>query len=126
MKIHQKLINLGILVGFLICYLEWPGHSSFLFQLEFDILAGNISDRSTFTHPLVLIPFAGQLFILYTLFQKIPNRRLVSIGVILMSVLVGLIFIIGVMGMQFGIFSSTLLFIICSILHFKNVSEVKL
>ena len=121
-----RLINLGLLLSFLICYLEW-GHdnSSFVFQTEYLLFFKKSEAVSTFIHPLIIIPFFGQVLILYTLFQKIPGRRITIIGMILLSILVLLITFVGILSLNLKIIVSTLPFILISILILIKRKEYK-
>lgn len=121
---NQRLINIALFISFLICYLEWgKENSTYIFQAEWEILFQREHSRDTFTHPLVLIPFIGQLLILFTIFQKRPSRRLTTIGIILMGILVLLITLIGALSMKWKIMLLTIPFITCSFIHFLKRTD---
>jgi hypothetical protein len=106
-----RFINLALLITSLLCYLEWGGgNSGFLFQLEYELFKQDDLAHS-FTHVMVFAPLAGQLLLLFTVFQKTPGRRLTTIGIGLLSLLVLMIFLVGVLGLNYKIFLSTLPFI---------------
>lgn len=106
-----RLINIGLLVTSLLCYLEWGGgNSGFLFQMEYELFRQSDLSHS-FTHIMVLAPVAGQLLLLITLFQRSPGRRLTLWGIILLSVLILMIFLIGILGLNYKIFFSTVPFL---------------
>jgi amino acid transporter len=109
----KQLLNFCLLLSSLIAYLEWGGgNSTFLFQAEYDILFGASGTKETFAHPAVLIPLAGQLALLITLFQKRPNRILTLIGLISLSLLILFIFFIGLLSLNFKMALSALPFIV--------------
>ncbi|MBK9983713.1 MAG: hypothetical protein IPP15_22910 [Saprospiraceae bacterium] len=112
-----RLINTGLLLSFLVCYLEW-GHdnSSFVFQVEYLVFFQKDHSANTFTHPLIIIPFLGQLLILFTIFQKKPGRRLTWIGLILLGILVLVILLVGLLSLNYKIILSTVPFILFSML----------
>src|SRR5690349_982310 len=115
-----RLINVAILATSLICYLEWGGgNSGFLFQMEFELFRKDDLANS-FTHVMVLAPMAGQLILLFTVLQKNPGRRLTAVGIGLLSVLVLMIFLVGILSLNYKIFLSTLPFILCAILFIRN------
>ena len=117
---NPRLINLALLITSLICYLEWGGgNSGFLFQMEYELFKQTDLTHSL-THVMVLAPLVGQLLLLVTLFQKTPGRRLTAIGVGLLSVLILMIFLVGILGLNYKILLSTLPFIITSILFIKK------
>ena len=113
-----KPLAIAILAAFLVCYLEWGGgNSAFVAQVEYQVLFGK-PEAQTFAHPMIAIPFLGQLLVLYTLFQKTPSRRLASIGIVLMGVLVLLLTLIGVLSANAKILLSTVPFLALAVLHF--------
>ena len=113
----QRLLNLGLLLAFLVCYLEWgQDQSSFLFQMEYSIFFEKKESIDTFTHPFIIIPFIGQLLIFYTLFQKKPNRKLTVIGLSLLSILVLLILLVGLLSLNIKIILSTITFLLISLM----------
>lgn len=115
-----RFINLALLITPLICYLEWGGdNSGFLFQMEVELFRQDDLFHSM-THVMVLAPLVGQLLLLFTLFQKNPGRRLTAIGIGLLSVLVLMISLVGILGLNYKIFLSTIPFIITAILFIKK------
>jgi hypothetical protein len=115
---QQKLVLLAILLAFLGCYMEWGGgNSAFVAQAEYQILFGK-PEAQNFAHPMIAIPFAGQLSVLITLFQKTPSRRLASIGILLMGVLVLLLALIGALSASARIGLSTLPFLVLAVIFF--------
>ena len=114
----QRLVNLGLILSFLVCYLEWGGgHSAFVAQAEYQVLVGK-PEAQNFAHPMIAIPFIGQLLVLFTLFQRSPSRRLTTIGVILMGVLVLFLAVIGVLAGNVKTGLSTVPFLALAVLHF--------
>lgn len=117
----KKLINLGLLLSPLVCYLEWgKNQSSFLFQAEYLLFFGSSNTANSFTHPLVLLPFCGQLLILYSLFQPHPNRRLTLIGLLMMAPLIFMILLAGLLSLNPKIILSTIPFVVVSVLFFRH------
>lgn len=116
----KKLLNFGLLIFFLVGYLEWgQTESTYIFRGELDVLQKLFTDPMSVLHPLILIPFGGQLILLFTIFQNTPSRRLTLIGLACLSILILVIFLIGVMGLNFKMLGSTLPFIITGILVLK-------
>ncbi len=116
----KKWLNLGLLLFFLIGYLEWgQTESTYIFRGELDVLQKLFTDPMSVLHPLILIPFSGQLILLFTLFQNIPSRRLTLIGLACLSILILVIFLIGAMGLNFKMLGSTIPFLITGILVLK-------
>ena len=96
----------------LFCYLEWGGgNSAFIYEAEYEILFQNKNKADSFTHPVVLIPFCGQLLLLFSLFKKNPSKRLVFTGLSMMGILVLLILLVGLLSMNGRIVGFTLPFL---------------
>jgi heme A synthase len=115
-----KWLILLLLLAFLIIYLEWgKGNSMFVFQMEYEILAGKTDTKNVFMHPLVAMPFIGQLLLLFSLFQKQSNRKLIVASIVLMGILVFMCLLAGVLSKNLRIVGSTLPFITIAILVVK-------
>lgn len=112
----KKILNLCVVLTSLIGYLEWgTDNSAFLGQTEYELIFGAKSLQNMI-HPFVIVPLAGQLLLLITLFQKTPSRLLSYIGLASLSLLLVFIFIIGAMTPNFKMLASTIPFIISGIL----------
>lgn len=112
----KKLLNLGLLLTSLFGYLEWgTDQQAFLFQVEMELLLKIGNDIKAFLHPFILIPLAGQLMILYSLFQRTPGRKLSLIGLACLSTIMLLLFFIGLITLNIKILLSALPFIITGI-----------
>lgn len=115
----QRLINIGLILSLMICYMEWgKGSSIFIYQAEYELFLQKNRNTDNFTHPLILAPFLGQLLLAFTLFQKSPSRRITLIGIILMGLLVFFISLSGWLSLNIKTIASTLPFIILTIIHF--------
>jgi predicted membrane channel-forming protein YqfA (hemolysin III family) len=96
--------------------MEWgKTNTAFVFETEYYLFVKTTDTRSSFTHPLILIPLLGQLCILFSLFSKRRSKILVFAGMILMSVLVLFIFLAGILSLNVKMISSCLPFILLSI-----------
>lgn len=112
----RKLLNACLLLTSLIGYLEWgKGMHAFLFEVEYQLLFVKTPDKQAFMHPFVLVPIVGQLLLLFTLFQKVPSRWVSMGGLLCLSLIMVLIFIIGIMGMNIRILLSAVPFIVTGI-----------
>ena len=112
-----KLLNAALIATSVLAYLEWSGDSSmFLLSAEAEIIAKLFTDPASVIHPFTLLPLAGQLILLATLFQKRPGRGLTYVGLGCIALLLYFIFIIGIMAMNIKIFGSTLPFVTISVL----------
>lgn len=108
-------------------YLEWGGgNHTYLFQGEAEIITKLFTDPKSVLHPFTVFPMISQLLLLITLFQKMPNRKLTYIGIIGLSLLLGFMFIIGAMTLNYKIIFSTVPFIIAAILTLRNLKTGKL
>lgn len=110
---QKKILNLLLIICSLCGFLEWGKNDHmYLFQAEAEIMGKLFTNPGSVTHPFILLPLAGQLILLFTLFQKIPNKFLTIIGVGFLGLLLGFMFIIGIIGMKYKIVISTLPFLL--------------
>jgi len=107
-----KILNLLLLISSLFGYLEWgTDNHAFLFESEREVFAKLFTEPQSVAHPFVLIPLLGQLLLFITLFQKKPSRMLTYIAIGSLGLLLGLMFVIGLMGFKIKILLSTLPFL---------------
>ncbi len=106
-----RIINIGLLLSFSICYLEWPGNSNYMFQLQYAVFTTN-DLVGVFTHPVIIAPLIGQLLILISLFKSRADKRLTFLGMILLGLIVLLFLSIGVMNLNMLMIISTIPFLL--------------
>ena len=116
-----KLLNLLLVFSSLFGFLRWGGgNTMFLFEAEALIFSKVLVNPEEVIHPLIVLPVVGQILLIITVFQKAPNRILTIIGIILLSLLLGLILVIGLIEMDWRIVGSVLPFFM---LVFLSVSK---
>ncbi len=116
----KRFINICLFMAFLMGYLEWgKNRHAFIFQIETEILIKGFTDFKSIFHPLILIPFAGQLMILVTIFQKKISRVVSLAGLACLSTFMILLFIIGLLTLNFKVTGSTIPFMIAGIFVLK-------
>jgi hypothetical protein len=121
----KKGYGIGLLLSFLICYLEWGHQRAFIFQMEYEFFVSTIT-LSSLLHPFILLPFIGQLLLLYPLFLKDPNPKLILTGMILLGLLAWFIFIISIISLNPEMIACSLPFTLTSILfirHYKTLNR---
>jgi len=111
----KKLLNLCLLLSFQLGYLEWgKDYHTFIFQAEAEIISKAMSSAASAVHPLIVIPLAGLLILLYTLFQKTPSRFLSFSGLACLSVLMLLLLFIGITAGKWKIAVSVIPFFVAA------------
>ena len=123
-----KILNLLLIISSMSAYLEWgPDQSMFLIEGEMEILSKLFSDPLSVAHPFVLLPLAGQVLLLITLFQKNPSATLSLLGMAAITLLLLFIFLIGLMNLHIKILFSSLPFVVIGIIsvlhHWKRKKE---
>ena len=117
----SKLLNLGLLITSLLGYHEWGGdNSSFIFQMEWEVISKMLGDFSAGNSPFVIIPLLGQILLAFTLFQKTPSRRLTYIGIGMLGLLLFFIFLIGIMTLNYKTVLSFLPFVFLVVITIKH------
>lgn len=115
------MLALGLIIASWIPYLEWGAdNKKFLIELEIELMSNIFKDPLSVIHPLIIIPFLGQLLLIYTLFQKKINKKLALAGFIGMGILVGVILVVGVISSNIKMLISTLPFFIIGILLIRH------
>lgn len=112
----QRLINAALFVTFLFCLIEWGGgHSYFLFQMEYEFFTQINEKLGSFTHPLILLPFCGQLLLLVTFLQKQPSRKLSMAGLLLTVPLAFMILLAGIFSLNYKMIISVMPYTIAAV-----------
>jgi len=117
-----KVLNILLILTSLIDFLEWgKDQKQFLFQLEGEIINKFFSDPISVLHPFTLLPFFGQIMLLITLFQSVPSRIMTYIGITCLGLLLGFMFVIGLISLDFKILISTIPFLVTSFMTIKQL-----
>lgn len=121
-----KILILLIIVTSLFGYLEWgKNNSSFLYAGEFEVFKKLFTDPGSIVNPFIIAPLIGQILLLVTLFQRLPNKYLTYSGIACLSLLLGLMTFIGIIDLNFKILISSLPFIITSFLSIRELRRLK-
>lgn len=67
----RQIINIGLILSFQLCYLEWPNNASFIFQAEYEIFTKTEQLIKNFMHPIILIGLLLKLLFYLQLSLKI-------------------------------------------------------
>lgn len=122
----SKVLNFLLIISSLLGYLEWGGNKYlFLFQAEGEILLKLFTDAASVLHPLIILPLIGQAILLVTLFQKTPSKILTYISIGGLGVLLVLMFVIGLLDLNFKIIASTIPFIVVAVLAVRHYRTIK-
>ncbi len=114
--IKSKILNIALVLSSLIGYLEWgDDNKSLLAQAEMEIIFKLFSDPRSILHPLILLPFFGQLILIFTLLQKKPGRMLTIAGILCIGILILLILIVGILSRNYKIVLSAMPFCVLSL-----------
>jgi hypothetical protein len=113
MELKSKILNLLLILTSLIGFLEWGKDSKmFLYQAEAEIISKLFTDPVSVLHPFTILPLAGQIVLFITLFQHKPNKTLTFISIGGIGLLLVLMFVIGILSLNFKILLSTIPFLV--------------
>ncbi|MEZ4905861.1 MAG: hypothetical protein R2822_30880 [Spirosomataceae bacterium] len=122
----SKIFNFLLVITSLLGYLEWSGNShSFLFQAEGEIFSKLFTDPISILHPFTVLPLLAQVILLFTLFQKMPSKTLTYLSIGGLGILLVFMFIIGLLSSNYKIISSTIPFLVTSILAIRHYRKIK-
>lgn len=120
---NLRIINIALLVAFSICYLEWGKNmSTFVFQVEYDVLFRNTKDAETFGHPVILSALLGQLLLVFSAIHRI--KWVNHLGVIFLSLIVFIFLLSGVLSLNLKIIASVLPFLVLAITYFVHSKRI--
>ena len=120
----SRWLNILLLIASLFGYLEWGGNNhAFLFQAEQEWMSRLFYDPKSITHPFILIPFLAQIILLITLFQRQPSKWLTYISIAGLGLLLGFMFVIGILSGNFKIIISTLPFLVLSLITIRHYHQ---
>lgn len=121
---RRKILNLLLILTSLIGYLEWGGNShAFLFQAEGEILRKICIAPASLIHPIIILPLAGQLLLVFTLFQKQPSRILTYISLGALGVLMLLVLFVGALNLNLKTIFSAVPFLVVAVItliHYRK------
>lgn len=121
---NQKILNALLIVFSMIAYLEWgKNNSMFLIEGEVEVMQKLFSDPLSVLHPFTIIPLLGQVLLIITLFQKTPGKKITYTGLICISLLLVLVFTIGLITLNYKTILSTLPFLIFAILTIRALRK---
>lgn len=117
----SKILNLLLIITSLLGFLEWGGNNhSFLFQAEAELLSKVFTDPTSVIHPFTILPLLGQVILIVTLFQRTANKTLTYISIGCLGILLGFMFVIGLMSLNFKIILSIIPFLVVAILTIRH------
>lgn len=108
----SKILNTLLIISSLFGFLEWGENKTmFLIQVEAEIFSTILKDPGSLIHPFILLPLLGQILLLLTLVQKIPNTIMTYLGIGGVGIIMALIFLIGCLNINFMMLLSTIPFL---------------
>ncbi len=94
---RRRWINGFLVLSSLVGYLRWGGgQNAFFLEIEAGILSELTNKPLDLLHPAIGMPFSGQILLLITLFQSVPNRVVSWLGFGLLSPLILFVLIISI------------------------------
>lgn len=126
-KQHKnRTLHFLLILTSLLGYLEWSGNShAFLFQAEMEVFIKLLSDPSSLLHPFIILPIIGQGLLLVTLFQTNPSKVLAYISICGLGLLLGFMFVVGLISLNYKIICSTvpfLMMVVVTVRHYRRPS----
>jgi uncharacterized membrane protein len=119
-----KILISLLIVTSLFGHLEWgQGKQMFLFQVEAEIFTKILKDPLSVLHPFTVLPFIGQLNLLFTLFQKQPGKVLTFIGMGCIGILLALVLFIGIISLNFSILFSAVPFFVVAFFTIRQLRK---
>ena len=121
-----RILNLLLLLSSLLGYLEWNGGNHvFLYTAEVDVFTKLFAHPLEVIHPLIVLPFLGQIALVLTVFQKVPSPFLTYLGIGCLGILLVLMLFVGLLSRNVKIILSTLPFLFLAVLVLLQFKKAK-
>ena len=122
----DKSLNILIIITSLFGYLEWSGNNhSFLFQAEAEVISRLFTDPLSVAHPFTILPLLGQLILIGTVFQKSPSKTLTFMSIGCLGILIGFMFVVGLISLNYRIIISTIPFLSASVITIRHYNKTR-
>ena len=122
----SKILSGLLIITSLLGFLQWGKNQElFLFQAEAEIITKLFTDTMSVIHPFTLLPLMGQLLLLFTLFQNPPSKKLTYVSIGALGLLLGFMFIIGILSLNYKILLSVIPFWITAIMTIRHHRKIK-
>ncbi len=120
----SKFFSILLLITSLLGYLEWSGNNHiFLYQAEIEVLQKLLTKPISILHPFTIMPILGQLCLIVTIFQRLPNKKLIYFSIFALGILLVFMFIVGIIALKYRIIISTIPFILASFMTIRYYKE---
>ena len=120
----SKFFSILLLITSLLGYLEWSGNNHiFLYQEEIEVLQKLLTKPISILHPFTIMPILGQLCLIVTIFQRLPNKKLIYFSIFALGILLVFMFIVGIIALKYRIIISTIPFILASFMTIRYYKE---
>ena len=124
MLMNKKLLHLLVIIASLIGYLEWGNKQHlFIFQAEAQIFYSLLKHPSSVFHPLVVLPFLGQLLLATNMFKPNPKSIVSILGVCCIAILFLLLLLAGLLSKNYKIIMFTIPFFISAYLLLRSCKK---
>jgi len=119
--VKKKLLLLGLILAFSICYTEWGGgQSAFIFEMELEFFASLRKNLTAFAHPLILAGLLGQLGLIYGMMVSKPRFCIIATCLAFLGLVVGIFLLAGLLSLNFKIIGSTIPFWVLVLFWFRT------
>jgi hypothetical protein len=119
-----KKNHLLLILSSFFVFLEWPDQHYFIFQIELELFSKLFIKPSEILHPFIIIPFGAQLLLLFSVLKKRTNMLFSIFGIGGLLMLIGFVFFIGLITLNWKIILSCLPFFGFSILTIYNLFSI--
>ena len=112
-------VNIALLLSFQCCGIVWKEEILCIPQLEYTIFSTGKSWWESISHPLILTGLIGQVLLLMHAFNRRWNRKINTLTVSLLCMLVLFLAFVGMLSKEFKMVAMQLPFLLCVLFYFK-------
>ena len=122
----RRFVNLLMLIAFQIGYMEWPPHNSmFVFQAQYEIFSKTDRLLTNLFHPIILLGLLAQIILLIGAFLPNLNKKINTIGIIGLGLLMLLFLLISILSKNLKMFLATLPYLSITVYFFWNYNKLE-
>jgi hypothetical protein len=121
---RRRIFALLTLVSTLFGFMEWGGgNSTFVFSAEREVLRKIFENPISVFHPLIILPFVGQMILVISVIIPGINRWISISGIICAGLLFIMILLTGLFTLNVEVILSVMPFFIFSFMYLRSLNK---
>ena len=119
----RRILLILLLLSTLLGFLEWGENQKFIFQIEVDLIRKVFNDPLSLLHPLIILPFLGQILLIIQIMKKDWHKIFLYCSIAGIAIFFLTLLVIGFVSKNFKIVLSTLPFVLLTVMVIINYRQ---